>query len=146
MKLIRVFERAIVVVLIALMMLVIFLSTVELGYLVITDILSSPNYLIGITELLKIFGFFLLVLIGIELLGTIEAYFEEHAIHDEVVLIVAIIAVARKVIVLDLEKYTSDTLFAIAAILLALSLGYFLVKRARISRNVSVKPDRDTGV
>ncbi len=146
MKLIRIFERAIVVVLIALMMLVIFLSTVELGYLVVTDILSSPNYLIGITELLRIFGFFLLVLIGIELLGTIEAYFEEHAIHDEVVLIVAIIAVARKVIVLDLEKYTSDTLFAIAAILLALSLGYFLVKRARISRNVSVKPGRDAGV
>ena len=46
-------------------------------------------------------GGFLLVLIGIELLDTIKAYFRENTIHVEIVILLAIIAIARKVILLD---------------------------------------------
>ena len=44
-------------------------------------------------------GFFLLVLIGIELLETIKAYLLTNVIHVEIVLEVALIAIARKVII-----------------------------------------------
>ncbi|MCK7532656.1 MAG: phosphate-starvation-inducible PsiE family protein [Marinilabiliales bacterium] len=52
-------------------------------------------------ELIAILGAFLLVLIGVELLDTIKAYFKENSIHVEIVVLLAVIAVARKVILLD---------------------------------------------
>jgi len=67
------FERGIVRVLIALMMLVVLLATVELGWIIVRDIITPPIVLLEIEELLEIFGFFLLVLIGVELLETIKA-------------------------------------------------------------------------
>ena len=51
--------------------------------------------------MIPVLGGFLLVLIGVELLDTIKAYFLENAIHVEIVVLLAIIAIARKVILLD---------------------------------------------
>ena len=97
------FERMVVLALVAMMAVIILLSTVELGWIIIQDIITPPYVLPGITELLDVFGFFLLILIGIELLETIRAYLVEHIIHVEIVLEVALIAVARKVIILDVK-------------------------------------------
>jgi uncharacterized membrane protein (DUF373 family) len=85
--------------------------------------------MLEIDQLLEIFGLFLLVLIGIELLDTMKAYLVEKVVHVEIVFAVALIAVARKVIVLDVAKYPSLTLIAIGVIILALSIGYYLIKR-----------------
>ena len=49
------------------MVVVVLLSTIELGWIIIRDIVTAPVILLEIDELLEIFGFFLLVLIGIEL-------------------------------------------------------------------------------
>lgn len=126
------FERIIVLTLMAMMALIIFLSTVELGWIIVKDIITPPYVLPGITELLETFGFFLLILIGIELLETIRAYLVEHVVHVEVVLEVALIAVARKVIILEIKETPSLTVFAIAALILALSVAFFLERRVRL--------------
>ncbi|GBD97248.1 MAG TPA: phosphate-starvation-inducible E-like protein [Nitrospirae bacterium] len=125
------FERIIITVLIVMMTLVVFLSTVELGWIIIKDIMTPPVVLLEIAELLEIFGLFLLVLIGIELLEMIKIYLEKNVIHVEVVFIVAMIAVGRKVVILDVKELPSLTLIGIAAIILALSVGYYLIKRNR---------------
>ena len=125
------FERLVVLALVAMMAVIILLSTVELGWIIIQDIITPPYVLPGITELLDIFGFFLLILIGIELLETIRAYLVEHIIHVEIVLEVALIAVARKVIILDVKEYPSLTILAIAALILALSVAFLIERRAR---------------
>ena len=62
------FERAVVVSLIGMMVIVVILATIELGWIIVRDIITPPIILLEIEELLEIFGFFLLVLIGIELL------------------------------------------------------------------------------
>lgn len=123
------FERAIVISLIGMMIVVVFLSTIELGWIIVKDIFTPPVILLEISELLDIFGFFLLILIGVELLETIKAYLSEGVVHVEVVLMVALIAIARKVIILDLKDLPSLALFGIAALILAISVAYFLVKR-----------------
>jgi uncharacterized membrane protein (DUF373 family) len=41
------------------------------------------------------------------------------------------IAIARKVIILDVKELSSLTLIGIGAIVLALSTGYYLLKRGR---------------
>jgi uncharacterized membrane protein (DUF373 family) len=122
------FERVIVIALMAMLALTIFLSTVELGRLIVKDIITPP-FLIDVKELLDIFGYFLLVLLGIELIYTFKTYLSDNEIHVEVVFIVALIAIARKVIILDVEELPALTLFGIAAIVIALSLGYYFIKQ-----------------
>ncbi len=128
-KVFHIVERVIVIALIIMMTVVLLLTTVDLGWMIARDILSSPMFLLEVEELLDIFSFFLLVLIGVELLETIKAYFDEHVVHAEVVLEVAMIAIARKVITLDVKDYPSLTLVGIAAIVIALAVAFFFVKR-----------------
>ena len=128
-NLLKKFEQVIISTLIGLMVVVVLLSTIELGWLIVKDILTPPIILLEIDELLDVFGFFLLVLIGLELLETIRAYLTEHVIHAEIVLEVALIAIARKVIILDVKDVPSLTLVGIAAILATLALAYYVVKR-----------------
>jgi uncharacterized membrane protein (DUF373 family) len=71
----------------------------------------------------------MLVLIGIELLETIKAYLTENVIHVEIVLEVALIAIARKVIILDIEKYSGLTIVGTAGLILAVAAAYYAVKR-----------------
>jgi uncharacterized membrane protein (DUF373 family) len=123
------FEHLIVLTLIAMMILVVLLATVELGWLIIKDIITPPIILLEIDELLEIFGFFLLVLIGVELLETIKAYLLEKVVHVEIVLEVALIAIARKVIILDLEKYSSLTVIGIASLIIAVATAFFAIKQ-----------------
>ena len=123
------FERVVIISLISMMILVVLLVTIELGWIIIKDIITPPIILLEISELLEIFGFFLLVLIGVELLETIKAYLLEKVIHVEIVLEVALIAIARKVIILDLEKYSSLTVLGIAGLILSVAVAFFVVKQ-----------------
>ena len=134
-KFLNSFERLIVGSLIFMMIVVILLSTFELGRILVLDIFTPPNYLLDINELLDVFGFFMLILIGVELLETIRGYLNEHVVHVEIVLEVALIAVARKVVIIDVKEYSSETLLAIAAIVLSLAGAYYLQNRVRNQRN-----------
>lgn len=124
------FERWVILALIVMMMVVVSLSTIELAWLIIKDIVSEPVILLEINELLEIFGFFLMVLIGIELLETIRAYLNEKVVHVEIVLEVAMIAIARKVIVLDFEKYSGLTIVGIALLIMAVAAAFFVTQKS----------------
>ena len=128
------FERLIVGSLILMMILVILLSTIDLGRILVLDIITPPNYLLNINELLDVFGLFMLILIGVELLETIRAYLNEHEVHVEIVIEVALLAVARKVVIIDVKEYLPESLLAIAAIVLSLAVAYYLQKRVRNRR------------
>ena len=124
-------EKVMIQALMVMMAIVLALATIDLGWLIIKDIISPPYVLLSVGQLLDIFGLFMLVLIGIELLETImKTYITQKQPHYEVVLSVAIIAIARKVIILDLKEVDSLSLVGIAAIILALTAGYFLMKSA----------------
>jgi uncharacterized membrane protein (DUF373 family) len=143
MEAIKKFERVIFISLIVMMSLVVLLATIELGWIIIKDIISPPIFLLEINELFEIFGLFMLVLIGIELLETIDkTYSSKNVNHTKIVMAVAIIAIARKVIILDVEKYSGLALVGIAAIILALSLGYFLVQRKPVTKKL-LKTDEE---
>ena len=72
----------------------------------------------------------MLVLIGIELLHTVKIYLQERNLHVEVVVLVAMIAVARKVIILDYKETSAPVLFGLAGLFLSLAAGYYLVRLA----------------
>ena len=138
MKFFAKFETVINVTLLVMLAIVVVLATVDLGWLIIKDILSPPILLLDIAELLELFGAFLLVMIGLELLGTVKTYITKNTIHVEVVLLVAIIAIARKVVILEPKELDGAGLLGIAAIILALTAGYYLV---RLGRRRAPMPD-----
>jgi uncharacterized membrane protein (DUF373 family) len=123
------FEHLIVGALIVMMAFVITVSTIELGWLIIKDLKAPPLLVLTIADLLEIFGFFMLILIGIELLETIRAYLVNNVVHVEIVLEVALIAIARKVIILDVEKYDGLTIIGIAALIFTIAAAFYAVKR-----------------
>lgn len=131
------FENVIIMSLAVMMSLVILLSTIELGWIIANDIITPPVFLLNINELLDIFGLFLLVLIGVELLTTIKAYAIEKVVHAEVVLTVAMIAITRKVIILEIKEIPGLTLVGIGVIIIALSVGYYYFKKALVMKTSS---------
>lgn len=124
----RKFEKLIVMALLGLMMLAVFAATIELAIILYQQLMMPPLLLLNMEEMLEVFGFFLMVLIGLELLESIKAYLDKDQLHVEVVFLVAIVAAARKIIILDYTTMTSDMLFAIAAVIVALGIGFFLVR------------------
>jgi len=121
-----------------LMTVVVAIAIVELGMLLYLDIFDSTDdvLFLEIDELFRIFGFFFIILIGFELIETVEMYFKDNVIHAEVVLLVAVIAVSRKVILLDLEKYDPLAIIGLGFIILALGGCYFLIKLSYRGRSV----------
>ncbi|MFQ3197489.1 MAG: uncharacterized membrane protein (DUF373 family) [Paraglaciecola sp.] len=112
------------------MTIVVAVSIVELFIVLYLDIFDPTDdvLFLEIDELFRIFGFFFIILIGFELMETVEMYFKENIIHAEVVLLVAVIAVSRKVILLDLEKYDPLAIIGLGIIILALGGCYYLIK------------------
>ncbi|NMC73410.1 MAG: phosphate-starvation-inducible PsiE family protein [Geobacteraceae bacterium] len=129
-KLFTSFEKVIIVSLLGLMMIAVLVSTVELAVILVQQLIKPPFFLLNIEEMLEVFGFFLMVLIGVELLESIKAYLEEDRVHAEVVFLVAIVAMSRKVIIVDYKEIAPEMLYGIAAVIIALASGYYLVRRA----------------
>jgi uncharacterized membrane protein (DUF373 family) len=126
------YEKGMIQVLMVMMAVVLGFATIDLGWLIIKGILEAPFFLLSVDQLLDLFGFFMLVLIGIELLETImKTYLSQGEPHYEVVLSVAIIAIARKVIILDLKQVDSMSLIGIGIIIISLTVGYFLMKKSQ---------------
>jgi len=125
------------------MAIVLGLATLDLAWLIIKDVWQPPHLLLSVDQLLDIFGLFMLVLIGIELLETIiKTYLTQGQPHYEVVLSVAIIAIARKVIILDIKEVDSLSLIGIASIVIALTTGYFLMKKSHLNKDTNPEFDQ----
>jgi uncharacterized membrane protein (DUF373 family) len=113
-------------------------SIVELVIILYLDIFDPTDdvLFLDISELFRIFGFVFMILIGFELMETVEMYFRENIVHAEVVLLVAVIAVSRKVILLDLEKYEPLAVIGLGIIILALGGCYCLIKLSYRSKTM----------
>ena len=113
-----------------LMTVIVAISIVELGIILYLDLFDPTDdvLFLEIDELFRVFGFFFIILIGFELIETVEMYFKDNIIHAEVVLLVAVIAVSRKVILLDLEKYDPLAIIGLGIIIIALGGCYSLIK------------------
>lgn len=129
-KILKRFEYIIVISLLAMMMFAVLVSTIELAVILVQELLKPPVMLLNVAEMIEVFGFFLMVLIGLELLETIKAYMEEDRVHAEVVFLVGIVAVSRKVIIIDYEKMDPGLLYGMSSLIITLAAGFFIVRRA----------------
>ena len=120
------------------MVMVIVVILVDLSLYLVTylgsELLNSdrrnPDLFFGKT-LLDIFGFFLSVLIALEILENITAYLRKHVVQVELVIVTSLTAVARKIIILDLKEVSGISLIGLAIAILSLSISYFVVKNVQ---------------
>lgn len=109
-----------------LMVLVIWWGVADVVYVLYERIMSHPYRLLNISDILATFGAFMAVLIAIEIFINIVSYLRDDVIHIKIVLATAFMAVARKVIVLDYKETGAHYVYATAALVLALSVAYWL--------------------
>jgi uncharacterized membrane protein (DUF373 family) len=107
---------------------VIFAATFDLIIFLIKDIVEDPLGFYN-KSIIEVFGLFLNVLIALELLENITAYLKKHVVQVELVIVTSLIAVARKIIIFDLQKYKSTDLMALGFAILGLAISYWLIKR-----------------
>jgi uncharacterized membrane protein (DUF373 family) len=77
------------------------------------------------------------VLIGLELMTSIQMYLDQNSIHAELMLLVAITAITRKIVVLDATHIEPMIMFGIGAIIIALTIGYYLVHRSSVEKRAT---------
>jgi uncharacterized membrane protein (DUF373 family) len=115
------------------------LAFVDIVYVIVQKIVAPPFLIIDANGLMDLFSLFLVLLIGLELLETVKAYLKDDLFHVEFIILVAIIAIARKVIIWDFEKYKTSELLSLSAMIVALGLTYFLIKKSDFSLKLPLK-------
>ena len=111
------------------MVFVIIMGVIDVGWTIYRKLLDEPVGILTISDMLATFGAFMAVLIAIEIFINITVYLRGNVIHVKIVMATALMAIARKVIILDVEDIGALYMFGIAAVLLAASIGYWLIHR-----------------
>ncbi len=94
--------------------------------------------------LIKLLDRLLLIFIALEVLQNVTAYLRDQVVQIELVLLTAMTAVARKVIVLPPGTESKPQLMAgFGVIVVGLAAAYWLVKRARQDQQPSVSQPRN---
>jgi uncharacterized membrane protein (DUF373 family) len=116
-----------------LMTLLILRGVLDVVWVAYQALVAPPVWLVTIGDILQIFGAFMAVMIAIEIYENLLVYLREELINVEIVLATALMAVARKVIVLDYGEVSYHYVWSTAGLVLALGVTYWLVVQ-RVAR------------
>lgn len=116
--------------LVVLMTLVIIWGVADVVWVLYERLGQPPVMLLTISDILSTFGAFIAVMIAIEIFENLTVYLRRNVIQVELVMATALMAIARKVIVLDFKELSPEYVWATGGVVLAMSVGYWLVKRA----------------
>lgn len=110
-----------------LMVFVIIMGVVDVGWTIYEKMNKPPQFILTIPDMLATFGAFMAVLIAIEILINITIYLRDDVIHVKIVMATALMAIARKVIVLDFNEVSPEYIYGLAAVTISMSIGYWLI-------------------
>jgi uncharacterized membrane protein (DUF373 family) len=135
------FESVVAFVLTVLISLIIVVALYRLAASVISGLLLGVLDPLDFEVFQAVFGEILTLLIALEFNHTLQYVVtrEQSIIQTKVVLLIALLAIARKFIILDVKETSAETLLALAAITLVLGAAYWLIRErderpARISQ------------
>ncbi|MFZ1234119.1 MAG: phosphate-starvation-inducible PsiE family protein [Thiofilum sp.] len=127
--------RVAVKILAVIMMFVILWGIGDVVYVLYQRLMAPPKYLLEISDIFQTFGAFMAVMIAIEIFINIRLYLGTNVIPVQLVVATALMAVARKLIVLDSEKATPEYILSISAAAFALGITYWLMGRNHNQQN-----------
>ena len=112
-----------------LMVAVILWGVADVVYIIYERLWVAPVFLLNINDIFYTFGAFMAVLIAVEIFINIRLYLGTNVFPVQLVVATALMAIARKVIVLDFDTLTPMYLLGIAATTLALGITYWLLRQ-----------------
>jgi len=118
-----------------LMVFVILMGVADFIWVLYRKLIEPPFMLLQISDILATFGAFMAVLIAIEIFVNITVYLREDVIHIRIVMATALMAIARKVIILDLNELTPPYPWGLTGISLAMSIGYWLIVNNQFAKD-----------
>lgn len=119
--------RVAVKILAVLMVFVIYWSIADVFYVLYERLATPPMWLLDVEDILQVFGAFMAVLIAIEIFINIRLYLGTSVIPVQLVLATALMAVARKIIVLDLKIVSAEQIVGLALVTIALGVSYWMI-------------------
>ncbi len=124
-------ERLVVGALLVLLMVTILVGTVIVGWSLIQDLLGFSELVANPKALFDVFGLFVAVLVGVELLRILRHLVQSHEVDTVLVAETTLIALCNKVITLNLSAVSWTTLVAIAALILAVAASIYALRGER---------------
>ncbi|MDY0167002.1 MAG: phosphate-starvation-inducible PsiE family protein [Thermoguttaceae bacterium] len=118
-----------------LMTAVILFGVIDVIWTLYLRLREPPVFILTIGDIVGVFGAFIAVLIAIEIFVNITVYLTENVIHVQIVMATALMAIARKVIILDFKDLDPAYVWSTSTVVLAMSVGYYLVNK-RDAQNV----------
>jgi uncharacterized membrane protein (DUF373 family) len=112
-----------------LMIIVIVSGVVDVGWTLYQKFAAEPRFILTMNDILMTFGAFMVVLIAIEIFQNIILYLRDDVIHVKIVLATALMAIARKVIILDYDELEPLYIFATGVVLVATGIAYWFVHK-----------------
>ncbi|RLL55588.1 blue light sensor protein [Mariprofundus sp. EBB-1] len=120
-----------VLVLAALMAFVVLCGVAEIAAELYVMIKSTPYVLLSISGITSTFASFLAVLIAIDIFINISLYVRKHVIAVRLVVATALMAVARKIIVLEFADIQPMQIIAMAGLVAVLGFCYYYLSRLK---------------
>lgn len=111
------------------MVCVILVATFDLVLVLAAELFATPAGFFT-KSLQDIFGAMLSILIALEILENITAYLKKHVVQVELVVATSLTAVARKIIILDLNKVDGIELIGLSLAIAALAGSYWLIRHS----------------
>ena len=126
------FEHIVALVLTILVSLIMLVAMYRLSVGIIRDLIFGVLNPLEHEVFQALFGEIMTLLIAMEFNHTIHlvAMRKQNIIQVKTVLLIAILALARKVIIMDMHEITSGQIEALAAITLALGIVYWLMRES----------------
>lgn len=124
------FEKAVVAVLTVFVSVSVVLTLGHAGQ-ALYEVVFSSNYLIGHEGFIKVFAAFMTVLIALEFNHTVLPDITTKAplVKVRAVLLVALLALARKVVLVDFKQVEYTSMIGLAILILAVTAAYWALQR-----------------
>jgi uncharacterized membrane protein (DUF373 family) len=121
--------RVAVKVLAVLMVIIILFAVGDVIYVFYERLKLPPLFLLDVNDIFQLFGTVMVVLIAIEIFINIRLYLGTDVLPIRLVIATALMAISRKVIIMDLDTITPPYIMGIAAVALSLGITYWLISK-----------------
>jgi uncharacterized membrane protein (DUF373 family) len=134
-KLAGLFERGVVGLLMVLLMATIAFGTALVAWSLVDDLRSVREFAAEPKALFDVYGLFVAVLVGVELLKILRHLLASHEVNTALIVQTALMALCNKVITLNLYETSWTTLVGVASLILALAAAMAAVGRMQDSEH-----------
>lgn len=127
---IHVINATVLKVMVVMMTLALILGGINLCYTLALAAFNPPAPgVISVTELYSVFKLVLIIVVGYELVKSILLIIDSNSIPTRTILSIALIAIANKVITLDISHIESEILYGLAGLVICFGAATFLIAK-----------------